>query len=247
MVARARWLMLIASLPVLALIALLVWSDDDSRPAFPYGEIRIGMDASAPPFASVNAEGELIGIDIAIGKAIGAQLNLPVRFVNMGIDGLYDSVISDQVDIIISSLVIEPWRTGDVRYTRPYFDAGLVLVSPTITEMRDLPGKSLAYEFGSLADTEARLWSRRIPAFETMPYELPEYALDAVRLGLADAALVDAVTALLHDQTEFEYVRHRPFVIAVDLHHPKTFNAVDHALHTLLENDTIETIIDSAF
>ncbi len=246
MAARARWLIL-PLLLAFAVIALMLWPERDTRPAFPYGEIRIGVDASTPPFAVTGTDGTLSGIDIDLGRAIGAELGLPVRFVNMGIDGLYDAIISDQVDLVIASLVAEPWRTGDVRYTRPYFDAGLVLFSPELRQMQDLPGRRLAYEFGSLADTEARLWARRIPSFETMPYELPEYALEAVRLGLADAALVDAITARLHDADVFHHVTNRHYVIAVHLHHRATFTAVDRTLKTLLEDGTIDTIIDSTF
>ena len=39
---------------------------------FPYGEIRIGVDASYPPFATAT-DSDLFGIDIDVGKALGKQ------------------------------------------------------------------------------------------------------------------------------------------------------------------------------
>ena len=167
---------------------------------FPYGEIRIGVDASYPPFAVATAD-DLFGLDIDLGHAIGERLGVPVRFVNMGYDGLYDSLKADQVDIVISALLVDPSRLGDVRYTRHYFNDGVVLVSAAdnlVNGMNELPGRALAYEFGSEADQQAHQWLRRVLPFETQPYELPQFALDAVRLNSADVALVDATSARLY-------------------------------------------------
>ena len=84
----------------------------------------------------------------------------------MSFDGLYDALKTDQVDMLISTLTIDPLRAADVLYTRHYFHAGLVLVSKqALSAMTDLSGHSLAFEFGSDADAQARRWLRRIPVF----------------------------------------------------------------------------------
>ena len=221
-------------------------------PAFPHGEIRIAVDAGYYPFTIYTDDG-LEGIDIDIGMALGEELGLPVRFMPMSVDGLYDSLANDQVDIIISALVATYVRTEDVRYTRPYFDAGLVLVSPIdtiINEMESLPGHSLAYEFGSNADIEARSWVQDIDTFEMQPYELPQYALDAVRIGFVDAALVDAVDARLYLHNyptwtiQTHYVNHLEYVIAVRIDRKNTFKTVDEALGALLREGVIDKIIE---
>jgi glutamine transport system substrate-binding protein len=228
-----------------------VFQNHDDDPAFPYGEIRIAVDASYSPFA-IYEEGVPQGLDIDIGAALGEHLNLPVRFVNMNIDGLYDSLINDQADIIISALVVDTWKFHEVKYTRAYFDAGLVLISlveSPVSWMSDLPGHSLAYEFGSIADSEANRWLRRIEAFEAQPYELPQHALDAVRLGVADAALVDAVDARLYLrenpqwQAEMNYVTHVEYVIAVRLDRNNTFIETEKALSNLIQQGVIGKII----
>ena len=131
--------------------------------------------------------------------------------------------------------------------------AGLVLVTPAASDlhsMETLSGHALAYEFGGTADQEARRWLRRIPAFETQPYEVPRYALDAVRLGEADSALVDSITARLylneHPQWEAEVtaVTHNPYVVAVSYQNAAARAAVDNALEELHALGTIENIVD---
>lgn len=231
--------------------AALERPESPPRLLFPYGEMRIGVDASYPPFAIATAD-DLFGLDIDLGRAIAARLNIPVRFVNMGYDGLYDSLKADQVDIVISALLVEPSRLGDVRYTRHYFNNGLVLVSSAnkpLESMYDLPGGSVAYEFGSEADQQAHIWLRRVLPFEIQPYELPQYALDAVRLNIADAALVDATSALLYLRNHtgwnasYRYVTDSWYAVAVRLDRFELWAVVNEALQSLANDGALDAIL----
>lgn len=219
---------------------------------FPYDELRVGIDPSYPPFAAAGPDG-LYGLEVELAQALGDELGLPVRFVTLGYDGLYDALRVDSVDVLISALYIDPARRNDVTYTRPYFDAGLVLVSPVGTPYGDMslmPGHALAYEFGSAADAEARRWLRRVHPFERRPYELGRYALDAVRLGDADAALVDAVTAQLYlrDHPDWAaqrfYVTHNSYAMAVRADRGAVWAAVNDALESLAFDGRLAAIVD---
>lgn len=219
---------------------------------FPHGEIRIGVDASYPPFAVATAD-DLFGLEIDLGKAIGERVDLPVRFTNMGYDGLYDSLRADQVDLVIAALQVDLLRTADVRYTRSYFNNGLVLVSDSdsnLASMDDIGNAKLAYEFGSDADQQARLWARRLLPFEIQPYELPEYALDAVRLNIADAALVDAASARLYLRehnnwrAQYHYVTDALFVIPMRVDRIDAWRVINEALETLAQDGTLDSIIN---
>ena len=224
----------------------------ESVDLFPHGELRIGVDASNPPFA-LATETELLGMEIEIGEALGEYLNIPVRFINIGFDGLYDSINANQVDLLLSQLVVNPIRMGEVIYTRPYFDAGLILVSNSnnpIEDMYALPNHSIAYEFGSDADNELRIWSRRIAEFDTHPYELPQFALDAVRLGQADSALVDAITAFIYMSehpgwnTSFTYVTNIHYAMAVRIDRGHLIGVINNAIAELMADGTIPEIIN---
>ncbi|MCU0510956.1 MAG: ABC transporter substrate-binding protein [Anaerolineae bacterium] len=219
--------------------------------AFPAGVLRVGVDASFPPFA-LDEGGTLAGVDIDLGQAIAAYHGLPVRFVPISFDALYDALLTDQVDVLISALLVNPLRTQDVRYTRPYFDNGLRLVSPAaapLPGMAALPGLRLAYEFGGTADNEARAWLRRVDDFALRPYELPQIALDALRVGAADAALVDATTLALYLRQQPGWpvqavpVTHVFYAAAVRLDRPATFAAVDGALAALAADGTLAHIL----
>jgi ABC-type amino acid transport substrate-binding protein len=223
--------------------------------AFPRGELLIGIDASFPPFAVDNGE-SLYGLDIDLGNAIAQEIDIPIRFVNMGFDGLYDSLIDGQVDVVISALLVNPARTRDVRYTQPYFDNGLVLVNddnPELLTMRNLPDNPLALEYGSIAHSEANFWLQRLDPFEILPYELPSYALAAVRLDETNSALVDTTTYWLYRaeypdwESESYRVNNAFYAIAVRYDREGTYNWVNAVLGRLIRRGDVQVIIERWF
>lgn len=179
--------------------------------------LRVGMDASFPPFEFVTADGTLVGFDVDLARELGRRLGpalsadgtsvaegVEVEFVaNLPLDGLYDALAVGHVDVVISALVVNPNRMADFAYSAHYFDAGqrLVILPPAggeaIEEMADLSGRTLAVEFGTQGDLEARKWTRRLPSLTVAHYETAAEALAAVATGEADAALVDHVSALV--------------------------------------------------
>lgn len=245
-------LMLLAAMFALFRGAGLTLSPAPPEALFHTGELRVGIDPSYPPFAAAPG-GTLEGIEIDLARALGVELGIPVRFVTLGYDGLYDALRVDSVDVLISALLIDPARRNDATYTRPYFDNGLMLVSPTGTpfgDMTRIPGHALAYEFGSAADAEARRWLRRVHPFEPRPYELARFALDAVRVGEANAALVDAVTARLYQQahpdwdTQRFYVTSSGYAMAVRADRGRVWRALNDALERLAHDGRLDAIID---
>ncbi len=223
----------------------------DKTRAFPANEIVVGVDASVPPFATDDGQ-SVYGLDIDLAHAIAKKIDLPLRFVNVGFYGLYDALIGNQVDMLISSLRIDPSRMSEVRFTQHYFDNGLVLVTPqdgVVTMMEFMRGQRIAYEYGSSADAEVRQWERRIGQMQHFPYERPQYALDAVRLGHADAALVDATSYRLYRRahpnwrSQSRYVTHDGYAIALRIDRTDAWKLVNHALTALKESHELDTII----
>ncbi|MFQ3565548.1 MAG: ABC transporter substrate-binding protein [Aggregatilineales bacterium] len=218
---------------------------------FPNNELRVGIDPSYPPFASFNGS-HLTGIDVDLAVALAFELGVRMRYVPLGFDGLYDALQAGQVDVLIAALRADPARGGIALYTQPYFNAGLVLVSPQsakLDNMGQMGGHRLAVAFGSEAHSEAARWSRRIAPFTLLRYETSIDALDAVRLGEADAALIDSVTARLYLRHHPEWDGHMievttvPVAMAVRADRPDQAAAISSALSALASRGTLEAII----
>lgn len=251
---RAILALLTATLSA-ALIAILLIRDSsapDIDVAFPADEIVVGVDASYPPFALDDGR-TVRGLDIDIARAIAAELRIPVRFENIGFYALYDALKSGRVDLLISALRIDRARMDDVRYTQPYFDNGLLIVMPADaaeTDIDSLANARVAFEYASAADARVRVWQEDGRAITRLPYEMPEYALDALRLGLADAAIVDATTVRLYqrEQTNWagqsEHITSDPYAAALRIDRRDAWQLVDRALTALKERGDIAKIID---
>lgn len=213
----------------------------DRKRAFPTGAIRIGVDASYPPFA-VDDDGALRGLDIDLAAAIAREIGLPAQFRNIGFYSLYDALISGEVDALVSSLPIDAARTDDVRYTSAYFNNGLVLVSAadsSTLDMENLDGKRIAVEYASSADSLLHGRSADSTEVQRLPYELPAYALDALRLGHADAALIDNLTYRLYQRQHSQWhsasqlITHDLYAIAVRRDNHDAWQLIEAALGQL--------------
>ena len=221
------------------------------------GTLRVGLDASFPPFESMDEQGQIVGLDVDIARAIAADLGVEAEFVNIGFDGLYDALLARRVDLIISSLPYDPRRTEDVAYTRNYFNAGQVLVTrageASIQAAGDLAGRPVAVEWGSLADMEARRLNRKLSEeagesveasavsgeLKLLRKETAAAALEAVFSGEAEAAIVDApsaVSAFPRGLRLVTYLTDEWYTAAVHIESRKLLAAINDSLTRLEES-----------
>jgi ABC-type amino acid transport substrate-binding protein len=202
---RWFWLAIVVVLAVLAVAPRLWQAAFAPRDAFwdriqATGRWHVAMDASFPPFETLDDNGQPVGFDVDLARAIAGQWGVEAEIEGIGFDSLTDAVWASRVDAAISALPFQPHLTEDVAFSKPYFEAGLVLVIPaadlTIQTLDDLAGQRVAVEWGSEGDVQARLLRRRMPDLQISPQPTPQDALTAVADGRADAALVDRISAL---------------------------------------------------
>jgi polar amino acid transport system substrate-binding protein len=164
------------------------------------GVLKVGLDPTFPPFEVLNGE-DLAGIDVDLANALGDDLGIDVEFVYFGYDGLYDALLTEQVDVLISALVIMTERTRDFDYSEPYFNAGEILIvredETDIVEMADLNGRSLSVEIGSQGHVLATEWERKLPDLTILPFNTPDEAITAVLDQTTDAVLIDHISGRL--------------------------------------------------
>lgn len=164
------------------------------------GTLRVGLDASFPPFETIDEDNQIVGLDVDIARAIAADIGVELELVNIGFDGLYDALLARRADIIISGLPYDPRWTEDIAYSANYFNAGQVLVTRAgeskINTVEALSGRMVAVEWGSQADMEGRRLERDLPNIDLLRRATANEALDSVLNGEADAAIVDAVSGV---------------------------------------------------
>jgi polar amino acid transport system substrate-binding protein len=222
------------------------------------GVLRVGMDASYPPFEEIDeTTGELRGYDVELAREIGRRLDLEVQFVNIGFDGLSDALIAKKVDTVISALPYDPLRTQDVFYTVSYFNAGLVLLvgegEIEIGSVDDLTGKTLGVEWGSDSDAQGRRLVKRLDGLNLHPYPTPLDTLWGLKKGEVQAVLVDAVSAhhfIKHEgavRIVGDSVTDESYVIAVGPTSTELLSALNAALLALRDDGTLIRLRDEWF
>lgn len=216
--------------------------------------LRVGMDASFPPFEAIAADGSLVGFDVELAREISQRLGVEPRFIpNLPYDGLYDALTVGRVDVVISALVINPARTADFAYSSSYFDAGHVLVvrkgDQAIRSMGDLSNHSLAVVLGTPGDREARERARRSRDLVVVQYRTPARTLDAVRAGEVDGALVDHVSALQAIGAGSplaivgEPVVEVPYAVAMRDDSQRLLGAINGALKKMKDDGTFDRLV----
>jgi polar amino acid transport system substrate-binding protein len=214
------------------------------------GLMQVGMDASWPPFEFVDDDGQIVGLDVDLARAIGQRLGVQVELVNVGFDSLYDALYVGRFDAIVSALPYDPLLYGDVAYSISYFNAGQVLVVRSdergISEAKDLSRKKLGVELGSEGDVVGRQLQKKIGGLSLQNYMAPQDVLQALKEGEAEAAIVDAVSAYQFITAKGgvrvvgDPLTDELYVIAVRLDSPLLLKAINQALVEMREDGTLE-------
>lgn len=183
--------------PVLFLTLVLLLAV--SSLAFAQGVLKVATEAGFMPFEYVDEKnGELLGFDMDLIRAIGETMGLEVKIDNMSWDGLIPALLNNMYDLAIAGITITEERLASVNFSTPYFESVLTIVTKKndgITSLDDLNGKIAAVQINTTGDfTASDLQDegavKNVSRFDTVPD-----AMQAVMIGAADVVIVDLPVA----------------------------------------------------
>jgi polar amino acid transport system substrate-binding protein len=216
------------------------------------GTIRIGLDPTYPPFELI-VQDVVRGIDVDLSNAIAKELDLQVSFTYFGYDGLYDALLTDQVDALISAMVILPERTRDFAYSEVYYDAGQFIVSRSSDPYQrpeEFDGNIIAVELGSEGHILAKQLQRQNSTLTINPYRSVDEVFIALVDHEADAVIVDSVAGrLFASQTpgitvSSEALSSEPYAIVVKRDNVELLDKLNEGLSTLGATGILNRIFD---
>ena len=88
------------------------------------GELVIGTSSTQPPLTAITQNGEFIGLDADIGRAMATALGVKIKFKILPFADLLPALETGQVDMILSSMAITPMRNRKVIFVGPYLVSG---------------------------------------------------------------------------------------------------------------------------
>jgi polar amino acid transport system substrate-binding protein len=162
------------------------------------GRIIVGCDAAFPPFEYLDEEtGALVGFDLDLMRAIGAELGMEVEIKNVSWDGIIPGLLSGNYNVIASGMTITDERKEVVNFSDPYINAGLVIVTRAgddgIKGEQDLAGKRVAVQINSTGDLAATEMQQEkgIKIAEIKRFNHATDPFLELKNGAADAVVMD--------------------------------------------------------
>jgi ABC-type amino acid transport substrate-binding protein len=218
------------------------------------GSLRIGTDATYPPFETVDTEtSEIVGFDIDLVKEICRELQCSPDFVVTPFDGIVAGLNTCKYDLIASSFTITPERAEQVAFTNSYYDAGQALAVPTydttIRSVKDLMGKSVGVQLGTTGERRAH----QIPGVRVVPFESISAAFIDMENGRLDAVVNDRPTTeiLIRQRGSAKIVGQtltaEEYGFAVRSHDRELLEAVNAALTAIRADGRYQVIRDRWF
>lgn len=163
---------------------------DGARP------LVVGMDLSYPPFETIDAEGQPMGVSIELARALAEYLGRPLRIENIPFVGLIPSLASGQLDCVISSMTVTAERQRSISFSEPYLKTGLGLLvgadSPIATAADlDSAERTVVVRQG----TTGEVWARReLNQAKILAVEKENAAVLEVIQGKADGFIYDQMS-----------------------------------------------------
>ncbi|MEX3761966.1 ABC transporter substrate-binding protein [Paraburkholderia phenoliruptrix] len=160
--------------------------------------VRIGVDASYPPFESKAASGQLVGFDVDLTRALCARMNVKCVWVEQDFDGIIPALKGKKFDAIVSSLTVTDKRREQIDFSDKLFDAPARMIartgSPLLPTADSLKGKRVGVEQGTTQEAYAKAyWEAK--GVTVVPYQNQDQVYADLTSGRLDAALQDELQA----------------------------------------------------
>jgi polar amino acid transport system substrate-binding protein len=165
------------------------------------GSVLVGTGSTNPPWHFEDAQGNLVGMDVDMGRLLAKGLfddDTKVEFVRQGSDARIPNLVTDKVDIAIQFMTITAGRAQQVEFTVPYYREGvglLLLEGGAIASFEDLQAKGADATISILQNVYAEdIVHAALPEATVLQLDSQANAVQAVSAGRADAAAIDQST-----------------------------------------------------
>lgn len=215
------------------------------------GELRAGTTADFPPFAMRDRDGQLIGLEVDLVRALADTMNVKVRFVEIPFAELIPALERGEIDLAVAGMTITPERNARVAFAGPYFVSGNTLLARTreVAETEDpaqLDDPKLSFAVLE-ASTSASFVRARMPKARLVTMPDNEAGVKALLAGEVDGVISDlqvCTIARWRNPDAELYLRYAPFTteplgIALPPDSPLFLNLVTNYLNTLEETGAL--------
>ena len=220
------------------------------------GKLIMATNAAFPPYEMTDDNGNIVGIDPEIAAAIAEKLSLELVIDDMDFDGALLAVQNGRADMMLAGLSVTPDREAVMDFSDSYATGVQVVIvteDSDIASADDLKGKLIGCQRG----TTGYIYASDTPENggygedAVIPYDNGITAVQALQNGQVDAVIIDNGPAQ-------EFVAANPglkildtpwveeeYAIGLTKGNDALNTAINNALNELIEDGTVQSIIDS--
>jgi arginine/ornithine transport system substrate-binding protein len=187
----------IRKLATVAIAAVALVGLASSADAGEKRHVKVGTEGAYPPFNGIDSNGQLVGFDVDIAKALCDAANFECEFVVQDWDGIIPGLIAKKYDAIIASMSITPARKEVVDFTEKYYQTPAKFVAAKGAGFdispEGLKGKVVGVQ---RATTHENFLRAKFPEVEVRTYATQDEANADLVSGRVDLVMADSVALL---------------------------------------------------
>ena len=173
---------------ILAVCPALADGEDQLAAIKAKGEIVVATEGAWAPWTYHDEQGNLVGFDVEVAKAIADKLGVTATFAETEWDGIFAGLDAGRYDIAANGVEVTDERAEKYNFTTPYGYIRTALIvrgdNDDITSFEDLAGKHTAKSIASTYMTLAESYGATAVGVDTL-----DQTIQMVLSGRADATL----------------------------------------------------------
>lgn len=215
------------------------------------GHLTVCSESNYPPF-EMEQGGEMVGLDMDLGREIAEDLGVQMKNVTLGFESIQSGAALDtgQCDVAISALSITEERQTVMDFSDPYYDNEIGLVTDgedgvgSIDAAREEQVRVGVMQ-GAVGETQARELGLNAVQFEDATT-----LFTGLSTGGVDAVLDDVTAIAEHAEDDPDFVVQETAAlddqlgVAVQKGDEAMLRAVDTTLDRIEEDGTLEQIVE---
>lgn len=211
------------------------------------GTLVMATNAEFPPYEYYE-DGDIVGIDVEIAKAIAAKLGMELQIEDMAFDAIIPAVTSGKADFGAAGMTVTEERQRSVEFTDTYANSNQVAIvkeDSDITGSDALAGKIIGVQLGTTGDALAT----EIKDATVERYNKGLEAVQSLTQGKIDAVVIDQATAeAFVKKTEGikileEKMSEEEYAIAIKKGNMELVEKMSEAIKELKEEGKIDEIV----
>ena len=167
------------------------WSEIEDR-----GYVIVGLDDTFAPMGFRDVDGELVGFDVDLARAVFEEIGIEVRFQPIDWDAKVLELDAGTIDMIWNGLTITDARKEEMLFSDAYLaNRQVVMVRDgvMIDALSDLAGLSLGVQISSAAEAAVSANAVADTLGELVKFDTYNQALLDLKNGTIDAVVIDEI------------------------------------------------------